>query len=95
MRKAGIVVCSNGQKAEYLSQNEELADFLRSAGIEAVMSPFIYEKENVFSGTPEERADSLMAMFRDPDIEEIYDISGGDIANQILDYLERERGQTS
>ena len=30
----------------------------------------------------------LMRMFTDPDIDEIYDISGGDVANQILDDLD-------
>ena len=37
------------------------------------------------------KADQLMKLFNDPDIKEIYDISGGDMANQILDYLDYDR----
>ena len=37
-----------------------------------------------------ERVEALMSAYRDPDVEEIYDISGGDIANSILPYLDYE-----
>ena len=86
--KAGIVACSNAQKEEYRIQNDELTEFLRSIGIQTEISSCIYEKNGVFSGTPRERADQLMRMFCDPEIKEIYDISGGDTANQILDELD-------
>ena len=88
MKKVGIVACSNGQKREYSSQNDELVSFLASAGLEARLSSCLYEVNNVFSGSTEERAKQLMELFRDPETEEIYDISGGDVANQILDYLD-------
>ena len=88
MKKAGIVACSDGQMPEYRRQNEELVRFLYSIGIETKLSSCIYRTQNVFSGTPEERAEQLMKMFRDPEIDEIYDISGGDVANQILDELD-------
>ena len=37
-----------------------------------------------------ERVEALMSAYQDPDVEEIYDISGGDIANAILPYLDYE-----
>lgn len=89
IRKVGIVACSNAQKKEYRAQNEELIRFFDSIGIEPVISSCIYEKNgSVFSGSAEEKAEQLMRMFWDPDIKEIYDISGGDMANQILDDLD-------
>ncbi len=89
MKKVGIVACSDAQKEEYRKQNEELISFLESIGTRPVMSTCIYEKnESIFSGSPKEKADQLMRMFTDPEIEEIYDISGGDVANQILDDLD-------
>ena len=92
MKKAGIVACSNAQKEENRKQIEELVSFLRSIGIEPVMSSCIYEKNgSIFSGTPKEKAGELMRMFTDPEIEEIYDVSGGDMANQILDDLDYEK----
>ena len=92
MKKVGIVACSDAQKEEYRKQNEELVRFFESNGIESVISSCIYEKNNsIFSGSSKEKADQLMRMYTDPDIEEIYDISGGDVANQILDDLDYEK----
>ena len=91
MKKVGIVACSDAQKEEYRKQNEELIRFLETIGIRPVMSSCIYETQGVFSGSPKDKADQLMRMFTDPDIEEIYDISGGDVANQILDELDYKR----
>ena len=102
MKKAAIVACSNAQKLEYRAQVEELAGFLRTVGMEVKLSECIYERGgeassrdggslgDVFSGTAEERAEQLMKMFKDPEVEEIFDISGGDVANQILDRLDYE-----
>lgn len=88
MKTVGIVACSNGLKPEFKNQNEELFNYLNSIGSKVVLSRCIYEKNGVFSGTGKERASELMRMFKNPDIEEIYDISGGDLANQILDELD-------
>ena len=102
MKKAAIVACSNAQKLEYRAQVEELVGFLRTVGIEVKLSECIYERGgeassrdggslgDVFSGTAEERAEQLMKMFKDTEVEEIFDISGGDVANQILDRLDYE-----
>lgn len=92
MKKVGIVACSDAQKEEYRKQNEELIRFFESNGTQPVMSSCIYEKnDSIFSGSPKEKANQMMRMFTDPDIEEIYDISGGDMANQILDDLDYGR----
>ena len=90
MKKAAITACSNAQQSESKSQIGDLTDYLQSIGIEPELSECIYSKDGVFSGTPRERAAQLMRMYRDPEIEEIYDISGGDVANQILDELDYE-----
>ena len=102
MKKAAIVACSNAQKLEYRAQVEELVGFLRTVGMEVKLSECIYERGgeagcrnggslgDVFSGTAKERAEQLMKMFKDPEVEEIFDISGGDVANQILDRLDYE-----
>lgn len=88
MNKVAIVACSNGQEREYESQNNELVKILKSNGKDVVLSNCLYAKRGVFQGTPKERADELMRMFEDPDVSEIYDISGGDIANQLLPYID-------
>jgi muramoyltetrapeptide carboxypeptidase LdcA involved in peptidoglycan recycling len=92
MKKVAIVACSNAQKEEYRKQNEELVRFLESNDMQPVMSSCIYEKKgSIFSGSSKEKACQLMKMFEDPEVEEIYDISGGDLANQILDDLDYEK----
>ena len=86
--KIGIVCCSNGQKTTYAPKIKYLEDTLRNVGLEPVFSDCIYEKESVFSGTAKERADELMKFYKDDEIKGIFDISGGDVANGILPYLD-------
>ena len=86
--KIGIVCCSNGQKKEYFEKIRRLEEILRSIGLQPVFSDYIYAKEDVFSGTAKERARSLMEFYQDDEIKGIFDISGGDIANGILPYLD-------
>lgn len=86
--KVAIVCCSNGQKLENEKRIEELKETITRIGIIPVLSEHIYEKENCFSGTAKERAESLMNFYQDDEIKMICDISGGDIANEILPYLD-------
>ena len=86
--KIGIVCCSNGQKHYYAEKLKYLETTLQDMGLQPVFSEYIYEKEDVFSGTARERADALMEFYRDDTIKAIFDISGGDVANGILPYLD-------
>lgn len=86
--KIGIVGCSNGQKKSNTEKIRQLENTLLDMGIAPVFSDCIYEKEAIFSGTARERADALMNFYKDDDIAEIFDISGGDVANGVLPYLD-------
>lgn len=88
--KVAIVCCSNGQKTADKSKINELCKTLQQIGLIPVFSDFIYAEGSVFSGTALQRADSLMAFYQDEEIRAIFDISGGDIANEILSYLDFE-----
>lgn len=88
LMKVGITACSDGQLKEWEKQNEELKTILYEQGIEAVFAKHIYVKEDSFSGTDEERAEDLMGFYQDDSIDAIYDISGGDLANGVLKYLD-------
>lgn len=88
--KVAIVCCSNGQAAAQQEKLQKLHQTLLDIGLQPVWSDCIYEKESVFSGTAQERAENLMRFYRDEDVKEIFDISGGDIANEILPYLNFE-----
>lgn len=86
--KVGIVCCSNGRPKSHKDELQKLTHTLQKMGLQPVFSPFIYEKQGVFSGTGKERAENLMDFYRDDNIEMIFDISGGDIANQVLPFLD-------
>lgn len=86
--KIGIVCCSNGQKWTYTEKIKYLENTLIDIGLQPVFSDCIYEKESIFSGTATERANALMKFYKDDEIKGIFDISGGDVANGILPYLD-------
>lgn len=86
--KVGIVCCSNAQKNNYKGNIEILLNTLKEQGLQPICSEFIYEKEYPFSGSAKERAGALMNFYRDKSIKAIFDISGGDLANELLPYLD-------
>lgn len=79
LSKAGIVCCSNGLTEDITG---ELTAILQTVGITPVFSPCLY------GAGARERAESLMQFYHDTEIDAIFDISGGDIANEILPYLD-------
>lgn len=85
--KAGIVCCSNGLSKDRRNDVEKLAQILTEIGITPVISDYIYVRSAVFSGTGRERAQALMHFYAEEEVEAVFDISGGDIANEILPYL--------
>lgn len=86
--KVGIVCCSNGQKCTSVEKIKILENTLATIGLQPVFSKYIYEKNDIFSGTAVERANALMDFYKNDDIKGIFDISGGDIANGILPYVD-------
>ncbi|TPG02601.1 S66 family peptidase [Clostridium perfringens] len=87
--KIGVISCSNGLSIKNKNIIDELKLNLKSLDIEMVEGDTLYTKEyNLFSGTGEEKARALEELFLDKDIKMIFDISGGDLANEVLDFLD-------
>ncbi|EPB8220136.1 S66 peptidase family protein [Clostridium perfringens] len=87
--KIGIISCSNGLSIKNKNIIDELKLNLKSLDIEMVEGDTLYAKEyNLFSGTGEEKARALEKLFLYKDIKMIFDISGGDLANEVLDFLD-------
>lgn len=88
--RVGIVCCSDGQKDSEKNRGviARLEQVLEQMGMIPVFSRYIYENQSVFCGTAKERARALMDFYRDDSIEAVFDISGGDLANGILPYLD-------
>lgn len=88
--KAAIVCCSNGQPRSGSDRIDRLEQTLLQLGVVPVLSDCMYAEDSVFGASGEERARCLMDFYRDDEIKMIFDISGGDIANEILPYLDFE-----
>lgn len=87
-KKIGIVACSNAQSKRHQITNDGLLNVIDEIAYGYKCSEFLYETDSYFSGTGNERADALMKFYEDEEIGAIFDISGGDIANEILPYLD-------
>lgn len=85
--KIGIVGCSNAQLLSNRTKIEALLNVITEMGLTPVCSEFIFEKYSVFSGSAKQRAEALLKFYSDKDIKAIFDISGGDVANEIIEYL--------
>ncbi len=88
--RVGLSACSNGHRKEWMHQINELIDVLKTMDVEPVLVKHIETKIDEFSGDDKERAAELMEFFKDDSISAIYDISGGDLANGVLQYLDYE-----
>ncbi|MDO5785102.1 MAG: LD-carboxypeptidase [Eubacteriales bacterium] len=88
IHKAGIVCCSNGIARQAAGEIQQLSEALVQADIQPVFSPCLYAVDGVRSGSAQQRADCLMRFYTDPEIDAVFDISGGDIANELLPYLD-------
>lgn len=86
--KVAIVGCSNGQKKEFKKDLELLIETLQEIGLHPICSKYLFAQESVFSASEEERGIALMEFYKDDDIKAIFDISGGDVSNGILPYLD-------
>lgn len=88
--KVALVCCSNGRDRKQQHTITQLAQYLGGLGFDVVMSPLLYAKESVFSGSGKERAEIINGYYQDDRIKAIMDISGGDVANMVLPYLDYE-----
>lgn len=85
--KIGIVGCSNAQPLSNRERIQVLLKLITDIGLIPVCSDFIFQNYSIFSGGPEDRAKALLEFYADSEIKAIFDISGGDVANEILEYV--------
>lgn len=86
--KVGIVCCSNGLQTSKKEQMDRLCAVLRKTGLEPVLGEYLYAGRSAFSGTAVQRAGVLMDFYREKEIRAIFDVSGGDMANELLPLLD-------
>lgn len=84
----GIIACSNGYPLDKKFVILKLIKILESIGLNVEYSNSIYRNEGVFNGTNYEKAKDLNNFFSDDKIKGIFDISGGDLCNGLLPYID-------
>lgn len=85
-----LVACSNGLDKNTTTKINELINILNSLKLNIVLSNSLYKDENNNSYSHEIRAKELMNFYKDNTINAIFDLSGGDLCNEILDFLDYE-----
>ncbi len=86
--KAALVACSDPMLLYRREDVERLESLLEKENVRVVRSPHLFDRMEDIS--EKEKADDLTGYFRDPEMDLIFDISGGDIANGILPELDYE-----
>lgn len=86
--KVGLICLSNGLSGQMEESIQHLCAVLQEMGIQPVCSPYLYREESIFSAEARQRAKVLMDFYKAEDIKAIFDISGGDIANEVLEHLD-------
>ena len=86
--KIALAVCSNGKKKEDRVRLKKLEIVLKEMSLVPVFSTYVYEEKSGRSASAKCRANELMKFYEDASIKAIFDISGGDLANEVLDYLD-------
>ena len=84
----GIVACSNGQPLANKNKIESLLLQLKNLNLNPICSEYIYEINSPFNGSAEDKGKAFMNLYKNKEIKAIFDISGGDLANEVLDYLD-------
>ena len=86
--KISIVACSNGQPLCNKNKMENLLETLKALGLNPICSDYIYEINSPFNGSAEDKGKAFMNLYKNDEVKAIFDISGGDLANEVLEYLD-------
>lgn len=86
--KIAVVACSNPLTNTDKEKVLQLSDVLKDIGLLPVFSKYIFAENTFFKTTAKEKAEELLEFYADNSIKAIFDISGGDIANSILEHLD-------
>ena len=86
--KIGIVACSDSYQEKQRSTLFQLEESIKKLELEPVFSTCIIGE--TFKPTKEEKAKALMDFYKDDEIRVIFDTSGGNLAIEILPFLDYE-----
>lgn len=82
-----LVACSNALRPNTATEIHQLIQHLAQLGLKVQRSPYLYG-DSIFATSAQLRAQTLMDAFVHPEVKAIFDLSGGDLANGVLPYLD-------
>ena len=88
--KVALAACSDGLSPDGWEKVKALTAVLAGMGLDPIVSNCLCAEHGPFNGTGAQRAEALMAFYADPSVKAIFDISGGDAANGVIEYLDFE-----
>lgn len=92
-RKAALTACSDPLPGSGREIVEEVAQYLAEKGLIVERSPYLFGCDEPDPGR--KKAEVLNGFFKDPEMEFIFDVTGGDLANTVLRHLDFEAVQES
>ncbi|GAY76936.1 muramoyltetrapeptide carboxypeptidase [Sporolactobacillus inulinus] len=85
----GLISCSDGLRQEDAIHLQTIRQQLIRLGLTPIEAKTIFRQNgSPFSGSAKARASELMRFYQSDKIKAIFDVSGGDSANQILPHLD-------
>ena len=84
----GLISCSNGLDVNMKEKIDELITILSSMKINVITSKTLFKDSSGMTYDSKIRAKELMNLYINEDIKIIFDLSGGDLCNEILNYLD-------
>lgn len=88
MKCIGIISLSNGFPIKNKYIIDELELLLESINIKVIKASTIFAVENASYKTCKDRGIELMKLYNNPTVDAIFDISGGDLANEVISYID-------
>ena len=86
--KIAITACSNAFRSKEQARLDELDNILKEIGLVAVYSKYIVCDGSPVCKEPKEKAKELMDYYLNPEVKAIFDISGGNLANEMIDIID-------
>ncbi|MBD7913327.1 LD-carboxypeptidase [Clostridium cibarium] len=88
MECVALISLSNGLPNKQVEIISNLEKLLTNMNIKVIKSDIIYKDISNSNYSGRDRASELMKLYKDPKIQGIFDVSGGDLANEILQYID-------
>ena len=85
--KVALTACSDPRTEDERDEITALTRLLSEAGMKTQVSAHLFSQARYHETAAADRAAELMAFYKDPAIKVIFDISGGDSANDLLPHL--------